>query len=203
MDHEIGCWLTAPRHCVIPQSPKVQNTIPNVLAIKCYSYLKIDFSNAFNVLAWLPYECHWGMRHALQLVSPFWFAGLNTVKGWLICNGSCAHVVGGNCHSFLEATESPQWLLLRLFNETVKASISPAMWRAECNQSVGWCSSISLAVNDKGATWALILTSIGNPLVETRRSKDRLISTMGFHILVRRHLSIESGPSLWSDWELL
>ena len=38
------------------------------------------------------------------------------------------------------------------------------------------------------------LTSIGNPIVEIRRSYDRLISTMGFPILVRRHLYIESGP---------
>ena len=48
------------------------------------------------------------------------------------------------------------------------------------------------------------LTSIGNPIVEIRRSWDRLrrswdrlISTMGFPILVRRHLHIESGPMLW------
>ena len=40
------------------------------------------------------------------------------------------------------------------------------------------------------------LTSIGNPIVEIRRSYDRLISTMGFPILVRWHLYIESGP--WS-----
>ena len=38
------------------------------------------------------------------------------------------------------------------------------------------------------------LTSIGNPIVEIRRSYDRLISTMGFPILVRWHLVIESGP---------
>ena len=37
------------------------------------------------------------------------------------------------------------------------------------------------------------LTSIGNPIVEIRRSYDRLISTMGFPIPVR-HLYIESGP---------
>ena len=30
--------------------------------------------------------------------------------------------------------------------------------------------------------------------MEIRRSYDRLISTMGFPILVRRHLYIESGP---------
>ena len=38
------------------------------------------------------------------------------------------------------------------------------------------------------------LTSIGNLIVEIRRSYDRLISTMGFPIPVRRHLYIESGP---------
>ena len=38
------------------------------------------------------------------------------------------------------------------------------------------------------------LTSIGNPIVEIRRSYDRLISTMGFPILVRRYLYIQSGP---------
>ena len=40
------------------------------------------------------------------------------------------------------------------------------------------------------------LTSIGNPIVEVRRSYDRLISIMGFHILVRQHLYIEPGPWL-------
>ena len=38
------------------------------------------------------------------------------------------------------------------------------------------------------------LTSMWNPIVEIRRSYDRLISTMGFPILVRRHLYIELGP---------
>ena len=48
------------------------------------------------------------------------------------------------------------------------------------------------------------LTSIGNPIVEIRRSYDRLISTMGFPILVRWHLYIESGPralrQMWCFW---
>ena len=39
----------------------------------------------------------------------------------------------------------------------------------------------------------IYLISIGNPIVEIRRSYDRLISTMGFHILVRWHLYTESG----------
>ena len=38
------------------------------------------------------------------------------------------------------------------------------------------------------------LTNIGDPMVEIRRSYDRLISTMGFPIPVRQHLYIESGP---------
>ena len=38
------------------------------------------------------------------------------------------------------------------------------------------------------------LTCIGNPIVEIRRSYDRLFSTMGFPILVRCHLYIESVP---------
>ena len=40
------------------------------------------------------------------------------------------------------------------------------------------------------------LTSIGNPIVEIRRSYNHLISTMGLPIWVRQHLYIESGPSL-------
>ena len=39
------------------------------------------------------------------------------------------------------------------------------------------------------------LTSTGNPIVEIRRSYDRLISTMGFSIRVRWYVYIESGPS--------
>ena len=38
--------------------------------------------------------------------------------------------------------------------------------------------------------------SIGNPFVEIRRSYDHLISTIGFPILERLHLYIESGPWL-------
>ena len=44
-----------------------------------------------------------------------------------------------------------------------------------------------------------ILTSIGNSIVEIRRSYDRLISTMGFPILVRCHLYIESGPRSYKE----
>ena len=47
------------------------------------------------------------------------------------------------------------------------------------------------------------LTSIGNPIMEIRRSYDRLISTMGLPILVRWHLYIESGPTLLTVHTLL
>ena len=46
--------------------------------------------------------------------------------------------------------------------------------------------------------WRCNLTTIGNPTVEIRRSYDHLISTMGFPILVRWHLYIESGLRLGS-----
>ena len=36
--------------------------------------------------------------------------------------------------------------------------------------------------------------------MEIRRTYDRLISTMGFPILIRRHLYIESGPRLHTSW---
>ena len=77
--------------------------------------------------------------------------------------------------------------------------------------SIGWRHnvSVSLLPTDSSphwnvAPWCIVLgpnsiqrwhpTSIGNPIVEIRRSYDRLISTMGFPILIRRHLYIESGP---------
>ena len=54
--------------------------------------------------------------------------------------------------------------------------------------------SLNTFLNNQGPDsikrWHLI--SIGNPIVEIRWSDDRLISTMGFPILVRWHL--ESGP---------
>ena len=60
-----------------------------------------------------------------------------------------------------------------------------------------WCTYV-IRNNTQGpdSIWRCRLTSIGNPIVEIRRSYDRLISTMGFPIPVRRHLYIESGP--WS-----
>ena len=67
---------------------------------------------------------------------------------------------------------------------------------------VQWSHLQSLRHECSREYWALIqkklyhLNSIGNAIVEIRRSYDRLISTMVFPILVRQHLYIESGP--WS-----
>ena len=51
--------------------------------------------------------------------------------------------------------------------------------------------------NDQGpdTIYGYHLTSIGNPIVEIRQFYDRLISTMGFPILVRRDLYTELGPN--------
>ena len=76
-------------------------------------------------------------------------------------------------------------------------------YRAPYDVMVMWFSasmSWRLNVNIQGAEsiWRCHLTSIGNPIVQIRRSYDRLISTMGFPILIRWHLYIESGPrSCW------
>ena len=49
------------------------------------------------------------------------------------------------------------------------------------------------------------LTSIGNPIVEIRRSYEHLISTMRFPILLRQHIYIESGPNAKSltNWIII
>ena len=44
-----------------------------------------------------------------------------------------------------------------------------------------------------GISLLVLNQGLGNPIVEIRRSYDRLISTMGFPILIRWHLYIESG----------
>ena len=50
--------------------------------------------------------------------------------------------------------------------------------------------------------WISHLISIGNPIMEIRRSYGHLISIMGFPIPVRRYLYIESGPSFQMIWQL-
>ena len=49
-------------------------------------------------------------------------------------------------------------------------------------------------INILGPISICIMTRIGNPIAEIRRSKDCLISTMGFSILVRQHFYCEFGP---------
>ena len=58
-------------------------------------------------------------------------------------------------------------------------------------------SSCLLRLNKQGpeSIWRWWFTSIGKPNLEIKRSYDRLVSTMGFPILVRWRLYIESAPS--------
>ena len=56
---------------------------------------------------------------------------------------------------------------------------------------MGW-DRMLIQYKDEVRAWSL--TSIEIPIVELGRSYYRLISTMWFPILVRRHLYIESGP---------
>ena len=68
---------------------------------------------------------------------------------------------------------------------------------------LGMYQAITCANDDQGAdsiqTWHL--SSIGNPIVEIRRSYDRLISTKVFPILVRCCLYIEPGPRRPSQYK--
>ena len=57
----------------------------------------------------------------------------------------------------------------------------------------GSSSGCQLGHQEADSIWKCHLTSIGNPAVEIRRSYDRLISTMGFPILLGWHLHIESS----------
>ena len=76
-----------------------------------------------------------------------------------------------------------------------------AQWNtmALCGATATTRGIISLKKNKK--RWHL--THRGNPIVEIRRSYDHIISTMGFHILVRWHLYIESGPEDWLFHQLV
>ena len=68
------------------------------------------------------------------------------------------------------------------------------------NKATLFEENTKLQCNKNTGSWFIIkcrLTSIRNPNAEKRRSYDRLISAMGFPILVRRHLYIWSGPRLF------
>ena len=67
--------------------------------------------------------------------------------------------------------------------------------KCECGQKVFGCW-VTWCIQGANSIQRYHLTSIGNPIMEIRRSYDHLISTMGFPILVRWHLHIESGPWL-------
>ena len=81
---------------------------------------------------------------------------------------------------------------------------SPCRWfetpRRHCNNveddSIYRCHLILRLQPYFGFVRTSLCNSTGDPIVEIRRSYDRLISTIGFPIMVRRHLYIESGSWL-------
>ena len=110
------------------------------------------------------------------------------------------------CYSTVVKELIPQWYMMNARN----------MMSLVCQEDT--CFKVNLILNgiedgtvtqghrDPGAEsiQRCHLTSIGNAIVEIRRSYDRLISTMRFPILVRWHLYIESWPwpsKRWTNWE--
>ena len=75
-------------------------------------------------------------------------------------------------------------------------SVQPVL--IPCPYHASWCLGY-LGHQGPDSILRCHLISIGNPIVGIRRSYDHLISTMGFPILIRRHLYIESGPRLSTD----
>ena len=99
------------------------------------------------------------------------------------------------------------WLLIYLFILRSWQSCAHQMiflinWNRPGAHKPTWGSSMvavggGVTLRWKPGPWFNIkmsFTSIGNTIVEIRRSCDRLISTMWFPVLLRRHLCIESGP---------
>ena len=67
----------------------------------------------------------------------------------------------------------------------------------DCSSSIAYALEVQQSCTKPSGPWFNIKmssNSIGIPIVEMRRSYDRLISTMGFHLLVRWHLYIELSP---------
>ena len=80
-----------------------------------------------------------------------------------------------------------------IFSNLVCKRVAVCLW---VGVGVGWVvmgwGRMLIQCKDEVRAWSL--TSIEIPIVELGRSYYRLISTMWFPILVRRHLYIESGP---------
>ena len=97
----------------------------------------------------------------------------------LACDMFCASFAFQGLSCFISA--------MRYCKTDLVTLIAPSHWNASRITGLGPDSILRCQ-----------LTSIGNAIVEIRRSWDRLISTMAFPILVRWHIYIESGP--WSWW---
>ena len=104
----------------------------------------------------------------------------------------CIHIDGFRCTGtkLVPGHHGPQcW-----FSDDYRFYINHIMEHLHCIVVI----KVTMAERDQGADSIkrCHLTGIENPIVEIRRSSDRLISKMGFPILVRWHLYIESGPRI-------
>ena len=65
--------------------------------------------DCFTVPTWRLLNCHWGVRHGLQISwhCLLWLDDLNIVWEWLSYNVFWCHVTGENFHRFSKATDSP------------------------------------------------------------------------------------------------
>ena len=66
-----------------------------------------------------------------------------------------------------------------------------------------YCALCMLIVLGADSISKFHITGIGNPIWEIRRSYDRLISTLGFSLLVRWHIYIEAMPWFSGDIEYI
>ena len=92
-------------------------------------------------------------------------------------------VVISHKHYGISNHQPLEWLFKNMFKSTSQATSKLQSWHILLIKGQG---------PDSILRWHL--TNIRNPIVKIRWSYDRLISTMGFPILIRWHLYIELGP---------
>ena len=171
--------------CCTKASRALQNNLSKIYIIRKHSYGENFKLNVFMCAQTKALGTHW----KFQLENPIrsTTSAIHKFRE-IICETSWPFVQGIHWSPVTKASDAGLWYLLWSTREqTVGQTMgTPIIWDA-------------IAFIMTPGPWFNIrwhLTSIGNPIVGIRRSYDRLISTMGFPILVRWHLYIESGSSV-------
>ena len=95
----------------------------------------------------------------------------------------------------IENEPKSYFFLIKWFSHyTSKLPIVSSLFRSHSAACPVPCVEPSFGHQRVCSIWRCHLISIENPIVEIRQSYYRLISTMGFPIVVRCHLYIGSGP---------